>query len=169
MTEQRLTDFIRVDESNARIFVAKYRPSCLIDVPWSNSPFDCFLITGDNGNSRCHFQQVAIDVVSSCCVWVEVCGFASQELHDAIDQSSVSVGRQQRIGDGSPMTAWHDELTDLDSVAAWIAIDGLGSEAIKVALVLSDDINPGTLAEQITRRLTAAKEGQKAGFISQTE
>ncbi len=44
--------------------------------------------------------------------WVDVCGQQSELIHDLIDESAVQVGRQGRVGNGKPMTAWFADIID---------------------------------------------------------
>lgn len=51
-------------------------------------------------------EDIAREIVAANTDWVHTTGVHAEWLHDLIDQTSVMVGRQVKVGDGSPMTAW---------------------------------------------------------------
>jgi hypothetical protein len=59
-------------------------------------------------------------------------------LHDAIDRASVAAGRQRAVGDGSPMTSWHEEEQSAEEMAEVAALCFGGHERVLV-LVVGDE------------------------------
>jgi hypothetical protein len=84
-----------------------YQAGCLTDLPWGDAQFDCVVFACDSARAFVVGPVLATELARANVDWIQVAGCGSEELHDQIDRASVSVGRQQAIGDGSPMTSWH--------------------------------------------------------------
>ena len=49
-------------------------------------------------------------LVVANCDWISVIGLRAEWLYDQIDVASVRMGKQGKVGDGSPITAWDVEM-----------------------------------------------------------
>jgi hypothetical protein len=67
--------------------------------------------------------------------WVQVAGSGAQDLHDAIDAAGVTVGRQLAVGEGSPMTSWHEEALAVEEMADVASLCFGGHERVLVLVV----------------------------------
>ena len=65
----------------------------------------------------------------------------------------MAVGRQLRVGDGSPMTAWHDDLTELDAMLDYISLGRLGASVNKLVLVVGPEQSASLFAARLGNAL----------------
>lgn len=113
--------------------------------------FDCFIVnrvTKFDGDSSVLLQAIT----SRAGKWVEALGNAAEEVHDAIDATSVRIGRQSAIGEGDPLTTWHDDMSDSD-IASYVLTGGPGSSDTKVVVIVAPDI----VAERLIRKLSKSR------------
>jgi hypothetical protein len=108
------------------LFAVRFRPGCLRELPWHNQPFDCSVLCVRPTSGEGGVEAIASEVAAARTEWVHVLGKEAQVIHDAVDRSSVNLGRQAKVGDGVPMTSWHDDLQDLGEIAAFVVSGGLG-------------------------------------------
>jgi hypothetical protein len=54
------------------------------------------------------------EAVSANTDWVAIYGADAEAWHDRVDQASVETRRRKRVGDGSPMTAWFEDIESFD-------------------------------------------------------
>lgn len=94
--------------------------------------------------------------------WVETCGHGAELLHDEVDEISVSIGRQEAIGDGSPMTAWHEDLVAVDGIVEYLALGGLGSNDSKLVCVVARGDQVGPLLVRLRDGLRALDRGARS-------
>lgn len=112
--------------------------------------FDCFLINRKNdfdGNKSRLIELLAARTTD----WIEVFGFNAETIHDAIDVASVRSMRQDAIGDGDPMTAWHDEITDDSDIASYVLTGGYGYCENKLLVVVGTNSDERVLLDAIAR------------------
>lgn len=67
--------------------------------------------------------------------WIEVFGFNCEEIHDQLDTASVRGGRQHKEGDGSPMTAWHDDM-DTPEMLDHVLTGGLSASETRIIILI---------------------------------
>lgn len=130
-------EFLRGWEAD--IYLAHYRPGCLKSPPWGDELCDCFVILGESAVDHELARCLALDMASLRNDWVEVFGTNSETLHDMVDEASVSIGRQQAVGDGFPMTAWHTAMLDFDEIASHLSVGGLGAAPVAVVVFVGQD------------------------------
>jgi hypothetical protein len=82
---------------------------------------------------------------------VETFGPRCEFLHDLIDEAAVSIGRQKKVGDGNPMTAWHKQFSDVNEIISYVRTGGQGASERKVVVVVGPMQGSATVAEQIAR------------------
>jgi|WetSurMetagenome_2_1015567.scaffolds.fasta_scaffold00126_16 hypothetical protein len=97
------------DDGAANCFVVTYAPGCLGALPWRDEKFDCLIFNLSDDDLM---EQAVDELLAKNCDWIHTAGEGSKYWHDYIDQRSVDLGRQAAVGDGNPMTAWHEEITD---------------------------------------------------------
>lgn len=97
-------------------------------------PFDCFVVSRRVDGSLSNKEL--FEAIARRADWVEVFGLDAENIHDAIDRASVEAGRQRRIGEGTPMTAWHEDLSDDQAIASYILTGGQGVAEHKVVVVI---------------------------------
>ena len=105
------------DDVGRQYSAGLYSPGCLGTLPWRGEPFDCVVFLGDPGRAQAVRAELSAELTRANVDWVQAAGSGAEELHDAIDRASVAVGRQQAVGDGSPMTSWHEEALTGEAMA----------------------------------------------------
>src|SRR5438034_3293387 len=100
------------DETGRRYYAVLYEPGCLRTLPWGRRRFDCGIFVHWSA-SRESVEHCIQEAVRRNNDWVCTYGADAEAWHDRVDHASVEIGRQKRVGDGSPMTAWFDEVTRL--------------------------------------------------------
>lgn len=132
--------FIPIGEDDAGrcYYVALYRPGCLAALPWGDDSFDCVVFLCDTHLGRGTREELSRDLVQANVDWVQVAGSGAEVLHDSIDRTSVAVGRQLAVGDGSPMTSWHEEAQAAEEMAEVAALC-FGSQDRVLILVLGQE------------------------------
>src|SRR4029453_2131316 len=82
-------------------------------LPWGDEQFYAlFFVSASAAPAK--VEQALRSLVAANTDWIFTAGTQPEFWHDRVDQLSVEVGRQQQVGDGSPMTAWFEEITSLD-------------------------------------------------------
>lgn len=120
---QWIGDEVGVDGESLRAFYcALYTGGSLPALPWGEERFDCYLIVRAEVAGQDLASTFAETVVKQNVDWVEVIGPNSEMIHDLVDQASVDAGRQEYVGAGDPMTAWHDEPEDLNGLAEAVSL-----------------------------------------------
>jgi hypothetical protein len=131
---------IERDQMNAKHgLTIHYRPGFSGQLPWRRAKFDCFVIPATSNLSPEILEEMAQELVSLNNDWIEVFGPASETIHDMLDNASVFIGRQKAVGEGLPMTAWHEDICELRKVAEYIRSGGHGYQKHKLILILGDD------------------------------
>jgi hypothetical protein len=126
---------IGCDDVGRRYFAALYSPGCLSELPWGSEPFDCVVFLCDADGAKRLTGALCAELARSRVDWVQVAGRAAEELHDAIDRASVAAGRQKKVGDGSPMTSWHEEAESLAAMAEVARLCLGGQDSVLVLVV----------------------------------
>ncbi len=106
-----------VDDVGRCYFAALYRSGCLAALPWGGQPFDCVVFLCDHAQAQVARVELSCELARTNVDWVQVAGSGAEELHDTVDRASVTVGRQRAVGDGSPMTSWHEDARAVDEMA----------------------------------------------------
>jgi hypothetical protein len=115
-------------------FIGRYELGVLANLPWGHEPFDCvvFLCNDMWHSSLDEISRALADTNSD---WIQVAGPHSMDLHDAVDQASVDIGRQATVGDGVPMTSWHDDAVSFDEMADIAALCFGAHERVLILVV----------------------------------
>ena len=121
-------------------------------LPWSRQECDAFVIVLDE-------ESLSNDLAAEICGrlvqlpvdWIETMGARCEYLHDRIDEASVTMGRQAKVGDGNPMTAWHEWLSDTDDMISYIRSGGHGSAERKIVVVVGPKHSSAVVAQRIAR------------------
>jgi len=125
------------DGTRLREYFAKWCEESLpAKLPWGAGEFDLFLAVGHQ-LARAQCESFASQVVSYNVDWVQIAGCDSQLVHDLVDQAAVASGRQAQVGEGSPMTSWHDDALDPEAMAE-TAYNCLGSTSRVLCLFIGD-------------------------------
>lgn len=120
---------------NVRFLFVRFTEAALQTITNIECKCDFFLI--NRKPNAIVEESILIDAIAIHAEdWVEVFGLDAEAIHDAIDLASVTLMRQHAIGDGNPMTAWHDDIIDELDIAAYILTGGLGHGENKIVLVM---------------------------------
>jgi hypothetical protein len=129
-------DFIGHDASGGAVFAARFHPGCLDVLPWSSGEFECIVLQLEPQLRQESVLAVAREVALANTEWVHTTGSVAEVLHDAIDEISVSIGGQAAVGDGVPMTAWHDDVITVEQMICFAtSVRFGGAENVLVLLV----------------------------------
>jgi hypothetical protein len=137
---------IRAEQLGIDVYAVHYRPGCLKEPPWGSAKCDCFVILGDRDVDPETARSLAFEIASLNNDWVYVYGTHSEKIHDLIDEASVALGRQEAVGDGVPMTAWHTDLVRLEAIAPYIP----GAQPVSVVILVGQD---DYALEQLKRKI----------------
>ena len=130
--------YIGQDKVDRSIFSVRFKPGCCACFPWGDEPFDCTVLTFDASSLRDQSVALCEFLVNANTGWINTAGQAAQWLHDEIDVASVARGRQESVGDGSPMTAWDDESSDPPQMVESALMLGDGNDNVLVIIIGSD-------------------------------
>ncbi len=108
------------------LFAVRFRAGCLQSLPWRDEAFDCSIVCLRPPTEENVIEEIARAVVTAKTDWVHTLGAQAEAIHDAVDLASVKTGRQANVGDGLPMTSWHDDITDVREMAKFVVSGGLG-------------------------------------------
>ena len=109
------------------------------NLPWNTQEFDviiCILNTPITLKSS--FLTTIEKLVITNCDWIDVIGLGAEYLHDQIDLASVKMGRQIKVGDGSPMTTWNEESLTHELAADWCFDSILGGHDNRLIMIVGD-------------------------------
>jgi hypothetical protein len=95
--------------------------------------------------------EVSASLVRLCTDWVETMGGRSEYLHDMVDIASVEAAMQAHVGDGNPMTAWHDDMRDVQAMSEYLRSGGLGATDNKLVVVVGSEEATACLAREMQK------------------
>src|SRR2546427_620165 len=93
------------DETGRRYYVARYTSGCFRGLPWGRRRFDCGIFVHRSA-SRGKIEDCIREVVRQNNDWVCTYGADAEAWHDRVDEASVEIGRQKRVGDGVQSRHW---------------------------------------------------------------
>ena len=140
------------------IYATPFHQGCVTSEAPTDECIDCFVLLCGAVLDTNMTNVIARELAAANNDWVHVLGIDSQPLHNAIDRFSVELGRQRAVGDGVPMTSWHDDLTTVDEMAAFIACGGLGAAPVLIAVVVGEEAHFLTALDALERQLSAEQE-----------
>jgi hypothetical protein len=109
----------------------------LSGLPWRNDAFDVSMLIFDKSLLSSHVVMTIIeDLVSRNTDWFSIHGIGAEQLHDDIDLIAVRLGRQKKVGEGSPMTAWDEEIVCAENIAEDLITGDCGGCDYKVVVIL---------------------------------
>lgn len=126
---------IGLDDVDRRYFAALYCAGCLTTLPWGRKPFDCVVFVCDCHQAKSVHAELSAELVRANVDWVQVAGKGAEKAHDEIDLASVAAGRQKAVGDGVPMTSWHEEAVTMEQMADVAALCFGGHDRVLVLVV----------------------------------
>ncbi len=125
-------------------------PPVILNLPWASETFDAFVAILDPQYLQdMDKEYLATTLVAMNTDWIEILGISSERLHDQIDRSSVEAGRQAEVGEGSPMTAWYEDITKPNDIAEHIASGGQGGCSNKLVVLIGSPKNVSIVRTQI--------------------
>lgn len=141
------------DGTELRSFYAcRYDGGALPTLPWGSAEFDCVLVCLDPDRSRQLAGSFSVEIVTHAIDYVQTTSVHAEWLHDRVDEAAVAAGLQEQVGDGMPMTAWHEDAVTLPQIIE-VAIDCLGSADQVLCLVVGRDSDVAEFAAELRRRL----------------
>ena len=136
-----------------RFYAVRYRTAVPSAFPWDDACFDCVVCVCDPALARKVAENIALDIVGWNVDWVDTTGEDAEHMHDLIDAASVRIGRQNLVGDGNPMTAWHEGAVTIPQIAKSVEFFGAGNEHL-LLLVIGDDAHLHAIVEHVRRVLS---------------
>jgi hypothetical protein len=140
------------DDVDRRYYAVLHRIGCLAELPWGHEPFDCVVMLCDHVRAEAVRSAVSYELVRTNVEWVSVAGEGAEALHDAIDQASVTIGRQKAVGDGSPMTSWHTDERSVEAMAE-LACSCFGGEDQVLIVVIGPEADFQAAVQALQKRL----------------
>jgi len=104
--------------------------------PWGTAQFDSLVLVVASAMVA-NVENALRTLVAANTDWIYTAGFQAKLWHDRVDQLSVEMGRQSHVGDGSPMTAWFDDIQSLDQ---WEMGSTFGNSSYFLFVVVGGDI-----------------------------
>jgi len=130
----------------------RYSPGVLSEWPWGNEEFDCVVFVCTTVLDRQLANHLAADVVSWNVDYVQTTGAEAELLHDLIDESSVVAGLQSVVGEGNPMTTWHDNARTVSEMTE-VACHCFGGNDHVLVLVVGDEADLNEVVKRVRHRL----------------
>jgi len=152
-----MLQYIGDDDVGRHFYAVRFRPDCLQSLPWGGEEFDCTVFACDPQQIRERAQSICAALVDANTDWVATTGPDAEWLHDLVDSSSVHRGRQTAVGDGSPMTAWHEDAVGVDQMAD-VVYYGAGGQDYVVALVVGNEIDFTSAVGSLKGRLARQRD-----------
>jgi hypothetical protein len=143
-------------EALRQFYAVRYSDIALDKLPWGEAEFDCMIFACDRALARRLAEDVAYDIVQCNVDWVETTGEDAERMHDLIDVASVKSGRQGMVGDGNPMTAWHEEALTIPQMADVATCCAGGTDYVLV-LVIGGEAHLAAAVEEVRRALHASR------------
>jgi len=129
-----------MDDEEVTFLVCHGAVPALELLPWGPELCDAFVAVLDvDLLSDDIAQKTAEDLVRVTVDWVETMGPKCEFLHDLVDHAAVSAGKQAAVGDGHPMTAWHNDFSDAEKMASWVCLGGHGLSLNRLVIVFGPD------------------------------
>jgi hypothetical protein len=127
--------------------------SSLAMLPWGGARFDCVLVSVDHARTRELGANFADQIVRFNNDYISVTGPDSEFIHDLVDKASVRAGRQEKVGDGDPMTTWHHDATTIED-GVKLAYLCPGGEEFVLCLVVGSPEDLERFITSLDRRCT---------------
>lgn len=121
------------------------------DLPWDDEECDAFVAVLDGKLLDAVANELSFGLVRLRTDWVEMLGEKAELLHDLVDEASVRAGREKTVGDGNPMTAWHEDLSKMMEMVEYVKLGGLGSSNNKLVIVVGPPHGAEMLADELSR------------------
>ncbi|MGE0145639.1 MAG: hypothetical protein AB7T19_20305 [Planctomycetota bacterium] len=131
----------------------RYAGGELPSLPWADAVFDCIVIAGEEASAQHHGAPFADVIVRRRVDYVQTTGPRAEWLHDLIDEASVRNGRQDAVGDGSPMTTWHDDALSFPQICE-VAECCFGSADDVLCVVLGSEEDRRCFTDLLRERLS---------------
>ena len=133
---QFVGDELGEDGSKLRsYFCCLYRGGDLPSLPWGDQMFDCVLVSIDSDAARRLANSFSDAIVRRAVDYVQTTGVHAELLHDFVDEASVDAGVQHAVGDGHPMTTWHEDALSLDEMCEVAALCFGGADQVLCVVV----------------------------------
>jgi len=122
------------------------------ELPWGDQECDAFVVILDPElMSKKVAEEISLSLVRLHTDWIETMGKKAEFLHDLIDTTSVSVRRQDKVGDGSPMTAWHEDRQRMSDILEYLRLGGHGASRNKLIVVIGPEEVRSELVQGLRR------------------
>ena len=99
-------------------FTCLYDGGALPALPWGDALFDCVLVSADHDKARRLADSFSDEIVKHAVDYVQTTGAHAELIHDYVDEASVAASIQGAVGDGDPMTTWHEDALSLVEIAS---------------------------------------------------
>jgi hypothetical protein len=119
-----------------RQYFAIAGPTRLEDLPWGDALFDALVFAAPSAGAT-DVEATLRALIAANTDWIFTAGDRAEFWHDRTDQLSVELGRQQRVGDGNPMTA---SLAEIHSLDQWDTSYSFGGAEYFLFLVLGQEV-----------------------------
>ena len=145
--------YVATDDVGRRYFAVLHGNGCFDTFPWGSESFDCTIFAYDQNVTEHATAKIAHDLVRANTDWIATTGANAEKMHDIIDQTSVKIGRQHQIGDGSPMTSWHTDAMDSQAMAE-VATTMPGISEVTLILIIGSKTDFACATRALKGRIT---------------
>jgi hypothetical protein len=143
-------DCIEIIAGSTTYFISDHNVPAREQLPWREEECDAFIaILDPEGLTDEKAREACLGLIRLRTDWIETMGNRAEFFHDLIDNTSVAIGRQSRIGDGDPMTAWHDHFPGLAEMIDYVKLGGHGASENKLIVVIGPDFAAALFAERL--------------------
>ena len=129
-----------------------YRGGDLPSLPWGDELFDCVLVAIDSDAARRFADSFAKAIITQAVDYVQTTGVHAELLHDLVDEASVMAGVQDVVGDGHPMTTWHEDALSLDEMCEVARLCFGGADQV-LCVVVGTEHDQQAFANRLRDRL----------------
>jgi hypothetical protein len=146
---------IELRTKDTRFYICDYSEEPHLErLPWGQQEFDAMIvILCESSISNDLIQIVIAELIMRNTDWIETIGTKSEWLHDEIDKASVRLGRQKQVGDGSPMTAWHDDM-QISDMFEHVVVGGHGVNDNKAVIIIGTHIDFMMFVEELKKYIS---------------
>ena len=122
-------------EPTLAVYAVHFQRGCLDDLPWKDEECDCVVWLTDPNFTDHDLLDIAFALAKTNNDWIQVAGHRCEELHDAIDRTAVTIGRQRQVGDGQPMTYWHNDVQSIPELTELVQLHYGQNDIVLVIVV----------------------------------
>jgi hypothetical protein len=136
---------VGADSAGRKYYLVTSDTMCISALPWTDSQFDALMFV-DSAAKVSDIESALRKLVAANTDWIFTTGSQAEVWHDQADQLGMQLGRQRHVGDGSPMTAW---LEDMSLLEQWRTSHNFGNSDYFLFVVVGSNESIDSLAKRL--------------------